>query len=159
MRHIAVMPVVAKVFKRIIYEQLYLYKTMNSFLTCYQSCFLPCTPRLRRGGSRGRVRGGAHPPSSWDDLRFSNTTGILQKKTMWYIGVEVELETSTPPPRKNPGSASLTALMKLLIVGIWILIVVSRRVIYVQLHLYKTMNSFLTCYQSFFLPCTPRLRL
>ena len=62
MRHIAVMPVVAKVFKRIIYEQLYLYKTMNSFLTCYQSCFLPCTPRLRRGGSRVRVRGGGRTP-------------------------------------------------------------------------------------------------
>ena len=36
-----------------------------------------------------------------DDLRFSNTTGILpQKKTMWFIGVEVEQETSAPPPKK-----------------------------------------------------------
>ena len=24
---------------------------------------------------------------------------------MWLIGVEVEQETSTPPPKKNPGSA------------------------------------------------------
>ena len=24
---------------------------------------------------------------------------------MWFIGVEVEQETSTPPPKKNPGSA------------------------------------------------------
>ena len=41
-----------------------------------------------------------------DDLRFSNTTGILQKqKTMWFIGVEEEQETSAPPPKKNPGSA------------------------------------------------------
>ena len=41
------------------------------------------------------------------DLQFSNTTGILQKKqkTMWFIGVEVEQETSAPPPKKNPGSA------------------------------------------------------
>ena len=31
-----------------------------------------------------------------DDLRFSNTTGILQKKTMWFIGVEVEQETGAP---------------------------------------------------------------
>ena len=38
-------------------------------------------------------------------MRFSNTTGILQKKTMWFIGVEVEQETSAPPPKKNPGSA------------------------------------------------------
>ena len=35
------------------------------------------------------------------DLRFSNTTGILQKKkNMWSIGVEVEQETSAPPPEK-----------------------------------------------------------
>ena len=48
-----------------------------------------------------------HPPLPRDDLRFSNTTGILQKKkkTMWFIGVEVEQETSAPPPKKNPGSA------------------------------------------------------
>ena len=25
---------------------------------------------------------------------------------MWFIGVEVEEETSAPPPKKNPGSAS-----------------------------------------------------
>ena len=31
-----------------------------------------------RGGSRGRVQGVRTLP--WDDLRFSNTTGILQKK-------------------------------------------------------------------------------
>ena len=24
---------------------------------------------------------------------------------MWFIGVEVERETSAPPPKKNPGSA------------------------------------------------------
>ena len=44
-------------------------------------------------------------PTPRDDLRFSNTTGILQKKTMWFIGVEVEQETSATPPNKNPGSA------------------------------------------------------
>jgi len=27
------------------------------------------------------------------------------KKTRWFIGVEVEQETSAPPPKKNPGSA------------------------------------------------------
>ena len=25
---------------------------------------------------------------------------------MWFIGVEVEQETSAPPPKKNPGSAN-----------------------------------------------------
>ena len=34
---------------------------------------------LSRGGSRGRVQGVCTPPP-WDDLRFSNTTGVLQKK-------------------------------------------------------------------------------
>ena len=42
------------------------------------------------------------PPPLRDDLRFSNTTGILQKeKTMWFIGVELEQETSAPPPKKK----------------------------------------------------------
>ena len=64
-----------------------------------------------RGGSKGRVQGVRTPP--WDDLRFSNTTDILQKKkTMWFIGVEVEQETSAPPPKKNPGSAPAAALKK-----------------------------------------------
>ena len=44
-------------------------------------------------------------PPPRDDLRFSDTTGILQKKTMWFIGVEVEQEKSATPPKKNPGSA------------------------------------------------------
>ena len=26
---------------------------------------------------------------------------------MWFIGVEVEQETSAPPPKKNPGSAAV----------------------------------------------------
>ena len=47
----------------------------------------------------------APPPPPRDDLRFSNTTRIQQKKPMWFIGVEVEQETSAPPPQKNPGSA------------------------------------------------------
>ena len=58
-----------------------------------------------QGRIEGEGAGGAHPPPPWDDLRFSNTTGILQKKTMWFIAVEVEQETSAPPPKKNPGSA------------------------------------------------------
>ena len=30
---------------------------------------------------------------------------LCKKKTMWFIGVEVEQETRAPPPKKNPGSA------------------------------------------------------
>ena len=65
---------------------------------------LPCighNRELYRGGSRGRVQGVRTPPPG-DDLRFSNTTGILKKKTMWFIGVEVEQKTSALPPKKNP---------------------------------------------------------
>ena len=31
---------------------------------------------------------------------------------MWFIGVEVEQETSAPPPKKNPGSAPELNLLK-----------------------------------------------
>ena len=48
---------------------------------------------------------------------FEMTCGFLiqlvfckrNKKTMWFIGVEVEQETSALPPKKNPGSASAYA--------------------------------------------------
>ena len=30
---------------------------------------------------------------------------FCKKNTMWFIGVEVEQETSAPPRKKNPGSA------------------------------------------------------
>ena len=61
------------------------------------------------------MQGGAPPPR--DDLWFSNTTGILQKKTMWFIGVEVEQETSAPPPKKNPGSAPALPNLNIFICG------------------------------------------
>ena len=70
-----------------------------------------------RGGSRGRVQGVRTPPPR-DDLRFSNTTGILRKKkTMWFNVVEVERETSAPPPKKNPGSAPEDTVVLRIIAG------------------------------------------
>ena len=54
----------------------------------------------------GGCRGYAPPPP-----RPEMTCGFLiilvfcKKKTMWFIGVEVEQETSAPPPKKNPKSA------------------------------------------------------
>ena len=63
-----------------------------------------------RGGSRGRVQGVRTPPPPPSEM----TCGFLiqlvfckKKKTMWFIGVEVEQETSAPPPKKIPGSAPL----------------------------------------------------
>ena len=72
---------------------------------------------LASGADLGGGCSGSAPPPPWDDVRFSNTNGILQKKTMWFIAVEVEQETSAPPPKKKPGSApepyrGLTAVYK-----------------------------------------------
>ena len=55
--------------------------------------FKACHLGKPMGGSRGRVQG----------VRFSNTTGILQKKN--YVVYWCWQETSAPPPKKNPRSA------------------------------------------------------
>ena len=67
------------------------------------------------GADLGEGAGGAPPlpPPPRDDLRLSNTTGILQKKNMWFIGVEVKQETSAPPPKKSPGSAPVLTIVQL----------------------------------------------
>ena len=54
--------------------------------------------------------GGAHPsppPPGEMTCGFLIQLVFCKKKTttMWFIGVEVEQETSAPPPKKNPGSA------------------------------------------------------
>ena len=64
-------------------------------------CFVKHYLVLPRADLGGDCKGCAPPPPPRDDLRFSNTTGILQKKTMWFIAVEVEQETSAPPPKKS----------------------------------------------------------
>ena len=33
---------------------------------------------------------------------------------MWFIGVEVEQETSAPPPKKNPGSAPALSFVNMI---------------------------------------------
>ena len=38
---------------------------------------------------------------------------------MWFIGVEVEQETSAPPPEKNPGSAPGLHDLKLLVLELF----------------------------------------
>ena len=50
------------------------------------------------GGCRGCAR-----PSEMT-CSFLILNWYHAKKTMWFIGVEVEQETSAPPPKKNPGS-------------------------------------------------------
>ena len=44
-----------------------------------------------RGGSRRRVQG----------VRTLPPPVFCKKKTMWFIGVEVDQETSAPPPKKK----------------------------------------------------------
>ena len=58
-----------------------------------------------RGGSMGRVQGVDTPPPLEMTCGFRIQLVFCQKKTMWFICVEVEQETSAPPPKKNPGSA------------------------------------------------------
>ena len=40
-----------------------------------------------------------------------------KKRTMWFIGVEVEQETSTLPPKKNPGSAPVECTVSVSVTG------------------------------------------
>ena len=54
---------------------------------------------LIRGGSRGRVQGVRTPPPEMT-CGFLNNWYSAKKKTMWFIGVDVEQETSAPPPKK-----------------------------------------------------------
>ena len=51
----------------------------------------------------GGCRGCAPPPEM--TCGFLIQLVFYKKKTMWFIGVEVEQETSAPPPKKNSGSA------------------------------------------------------
>ena len=81
---------------------IYAHKEDGSILTIYSST---CSGADLGGGCRGCA---PLPPEM--------TCGFLiqlvypPKKTMWFIGVEVEQETSAPPPKKNPGSAPVAIL-------------------------------------------------
>ena len=51
-------------------------------------------------GDLGEDAGGAHPPPPEITCGFLIQPVFCQKKTMRFIAVEVELETSAPPPKK-----------------------------------------------------------
>ena len=59
----------------------------------------------------GGCRGYALPPPemTWG---FLIQLVFCKKKTLWFIGVEVEQETSAPPPKKNPGSAPALGVLR-----------------------------------------------
>ena len=48
----------------------------------------------------GGCRGGAPPPSPEMSCGFLIQLVFCKQETMWFIGVEVEQETSAPPPKK-----------------------------------------------------------
>ena len=66
------------------------------------------------GGGR---RGCAPPPPEMTWGSLIQLVFCPKKKTMWFIGVEVEQETSAPPSKKNPGSAPECAIEHLVISG------------------------------------------
>ena len=60
---------------------------------------------LAGGDLGGGCRGCAPAPLPEMTCGFLIQLIFCKKKTMWFIGVEAEQETSAPPPKKNPGSA------------------------------------------------------
>ena len=57
------------------------------------------------GGGRGGATPPPPPPLREMTCRFLIQLVFWKKKTMWFIGVEEEQETSALHPKKNPGSA------------------------------------------------------
>ena len=57
---------------------------------------------MRGGGGGGRP---PPPPPPEMTCGFLIQRVFCTKKKLWFIGVEVEQESSAPPPKKNPGSA------------------------------------------------------
>ena len=53
---------------------------------------------------------GVHPPEMTCGFLIQLVFCKKKKKTMWFIDVEVEQETSAPPPKKNPGPAHGSSL-------------------------------------------------
>ena len=97
------------------------YAKSQALLVCSVPQMDMPSDRVNAGADLGRgCRGCAPSPPPRDDLRFSNATGILQKKkkkTLWFIGVEVEQETSAPLLKKNPESAPGTVSCELFTLG------------------------------------------
>ena len=66
-----------------------------------EGAYSKCT----RGGSRGRVQGVRTPFPPEMTCGFLIQLVFCKKKSMWFIGVEIEQEKSAPPHKENPGSA------------------------------------------------------
>ena len=74
-------------------------------LTSFVSKSVWGNPAMNRGGSRWRVQGvrTPSPPPPPPEMTCGFLITLIfckKKKPMWFIGVEVEQETSAPPPKK-----------------------------------------------------------
>ena len=74
---------------------------------------------------------------------------------MWFIGVEVEQETSAPPPKKNPGSAPALLSTSLLYLQFHSLSLLSTLVIFRYYRHYFITSVFFKTLPSFI--CRKRL--
>ena len=61
--------------------------------------------RQASGADLGGGCRGCAPPLPEMTCGFLMQLVFCKKKTMWFIGVEAEQETSAAPPKKNPGFA------------------------------------------------------
>ena len=81
-------------------------QTLKMIVVMVVVLMMMTTVRLTGADLGGGCRGCATPPPSEMTRCFLiQLVFCKKKKTMWFIGVEVEQETSAPPPEKNPGSA------------------------------------------------------
>ena len=82
---------------------------MQIGINAYEHLFGEQRMHFNRGHESGADLGGGcrgcAPPLPEMTCGFLIQLLFCKKKTMWFIGVEVEQETSAPPPKKNPGSA------------------------------------------------------
>ena len=75
------------------------------FFSNISLCLSPKRDAPFSGADLGGGCRGCAPPSPEMTCGFLIQLVFCKKKTMWFIGVEVEQEMSAPPPKKNPGSA------------------------------------------------------
>ena len=67
-------------------------------------------PNYSTGAALGGGCRGCAPPPEMTCGFLIQLVFCKKIKTMWFIGVEVEQETSAAPPKKNPGTAPATAM-------------------------------------------------
>ena len=71
-------------------------------LSCYYDRIMNVLSVVHAGADLGEgCRGAQPPPPPEITCGFLIQLVLCKKKTVWFIGVEVEQETSAPPPKKS----------------------------------------------------------